>query len=98
MFNSLFTFCQCLVIAGLLLAVVFSFAVFVLLRKVRYTLTICAMRSPVVLVVICLSNGLTWRYGVMGGRGGVLNEVLTNISIFGGVFRLNPLIILALKC
>ena len=42
--------------------------------------------------------GLTWRYGAMGGRGGVLNEVLTNISIFWGVFRLNPLIILALKC
>lgn len=32
------------------------------------------------------------------GRGGVFNEVLTNISIFWGVFRLNPLIILALKC
>ena len=47
---------------------------------------------------VCLSNGLTWRYGAMGGRGGVLNEVLTNISLFWGVFRLNPLIILALKC
>ena len=33
-----------------MLAVVFSFAVFVLLRKVRYTLTICAMRLPVVSV------------------------------------------------
>ena len=40
-------------LGGLVAVVVFSFAVFVLLRKVRYTLTICAMRSPVVLVV-CL--------------------------------------------
>ena len=36
MFILLFTFCQCLVIAGLLLAVVFSFAVFVLLRKTSF--------------------------------------------------------------
>ena len=33
----------------------------------------------------------------IGGRGGVLNEVLTNISLFWGVFRLKPLIILAFK-
>ena len=39
------------------------------LAKFRYTLTICAMRSPVVSVVICLSNGVTWQYGAMGGRG-----------------------------
>lgn len=86
MFILLFTFCQCLVIAGLVAwwlggcGGVQFFGVFVLLRKppfyglqelllsfyglakFRYTLTICAMRSPVVLVVICLSNGLTWRY------------------------------------
>ena len=44
-----------------------------------------------------LSNGVTWRYGAMGGRGGVFNEVLTNISIFWGLFRLKPLIILDLR-
>ena len=97
-FILLFTFCQCLVIAGLLLAVVFSFAVFVLLRKVRYMLTICAMHSPVVLVV-CLP--IQWRNVAIWGNGWLysgLNEVLTIISIFWGFFRLNPLIILALKC
>ena len=53
---------------------------------------------PVVSVVVLLVQWLNvaiwgneWLYSV-------LNEVLTNISVFWGVFRLNPLIILALKC
>ena len=98
MFILLFTFCQSLVIAGLVAVVVFSFAVFVLLRKVRYTLTICAVCLSVVLVV---GLSIQWLNVAIWGNGwlySVLNEVLTNISIFWGVFRLNPLIILALKC
>ena len=39
LFGLVFTFCQWLVIAGLLLAVVFSFAVFVLLRKTSFLWT-----------------------------------------------------------
>ena len=68
------------------------------LAKVRYMLTICPMRLPVVLVV-CLP--IQWLNVAIWGNGwlySVLNEVLTIISIFWGVFRLNPLIILALKC
>ena len=65
MFILLFTFCQCLVIAGLVAVVVFIFAVFVLLRKVRYTLTICAVCLPVVLVV-CLP--VQWRNVVIWGN------------------------------
>ena len=117
MFNSLFTFCQCLVIAGLVAVVVFSFLacsycsenLLFMDSKNYYCLFMdsekSAICSPFALCAclwcwwyVCLSNGVTWRYGAMGGRGGVLNEVVSNISIFWGIFRLNPLIILALKC
>ena len=73
LFGLVFTFCQWLIIAGLLLAVVFSFAVFVLLRKVCYTLTICAMRSPVVLVV-CLP--IQWLNLALWGNGWALPVTL----------------------
>ena len=56
------------------------------------------MGLPVVLVV---GLSIQWLNVAIWGNGwlySVLNEVLTNISIFWGVFRLNPLIILALKC
>ena len=66
LFGLVFTFCQWLVIAGLLLAVVFIFAVFVLLRKVRYTLTICAVCLPVVSVV-CLP--IQWLNVAIWGNG-----------------------------
>ena len=86
LFNSLFTFCQWLVIAGLVAVVVFSFAVFVLLRKTSFFMDsqnyYClfmdseksAICSPFALCArlwcgwyVCLSNGLTWRYGVSCG-------------------------------
>ena len=35
------------------------------LRKVRYMLTICAVCLPVCRWYVCLSNGLTWRYGAI---------------------------------
>ena len=65
-FILLFTFCQCVVIASLVAVVVFSFAVFVLLRKVRYTLTICAVCLPVVSVV-CLP--IQWLNVAIWGNG-----------------------------
>ena len=61
-------------------------------------LTICPVCVSVVLVV---GLSIQWLNVAIWGNGwlySVLNEVLTNISIFWGVFRLNPLIILALKC
>lgn len=52
--------------SALLFGLVFSFAVFVLLRKFPYTLTIYAMRSPVVLVV-CLP--IQWLNVAIWGNG-----------------------------